>query len=123
MPEHFHLICQSESIITIIQSIKSYTAKKIIEFYEGSNNQRILNQFFMNKKRYKDTSKYQVWQEGFKPKAILSDNMFWQKINYIHNNPVKRGLANEIDEYEYSSAKDYFSGKPGKIIIDEFDYT
>jgi REP element-mobilizing transposase RayT len=78
--------------------------------------------FKINKKDYKYYSKYQVWQEGFKPKAIISDDMFRQKSDYIHFNPVKKGLVNEIEEYELSSARDYYSRKKGRITIDDLDY-
>ena len=33
--------------------------------------------------------------------------MFWTKLNYIHNNPVKAGLALWAEDYKYSSARDY----------------
>ena len=31
----------------------------------------------------------------------------WQKIDYIHNNPVKAGIVEYPEEYLYSSAKNY----------------
>jgi putative transposase len=122
MPEHFHLICSSDKLVIIIQSIKSYTAKRIIENYEKENNKRILEQFIQSKKGHKTKSKYQVWQEGFKPKEILSDDMSEQKSNYIHFNPVKRGLVGSKLDYVLSSARDYFLRKQGRIIIDGLDY-
>jgi putative transposase len=122
MPEHFHLICQSDKLVQIMQSIKSYTAKRIVNTYKELNENEVLEQFQMNKKNYKVDSKYQIWQEGFKPKAIISREMRIQKSDYIHFNPVKRGLVNEIEEYEYSSAKDYYLKKKGRLIIDDLDY-
>lgn len=122
MPEHFHLICQSEKLVQTMQSIKSYTAKRIIKTYKELKGSEILEQFQINKKSYKVDSKHQIWQEGFKPKAIISLEMLIQKSNYIHFNPVKRGLAKEIEEYEYSSAQDYYLRKKGRIIIDDLDY-
>jgi REP element-mobilizing transposase RayT len=122
MPEHFHLICSSEKLVTVIQSIKSYTAKRIIETYEKENNVMILEQFIQCKKEHKTESKYQIWQEGFKPKALITESMHIQKSNYIHFNPVKRGLVTEMEDYEYSSARDYYIRKPGRILIDDLDY-
>jgi putative transposase len=122
MPEHFHLICMCDNLVNTIQSIKSYTAKRIIETYENENNRMILEQFIHSKKEHKAASKYQVWQKGFKPKAITTERMFVQKSNYIHYNPVKRGLAADVEEYELSSARDYYLRKPGRILIDDLDY-
>lgn len=31
--------------------------------------------------------------------------MFMQKVNYIHNNPVKEGLVDRPEDYQYSSAR------------------
>ncbi len=36
--------------------------------------------------------------------------------NYIHLNPVRAGLVKNIDDWEFSSAKDYFGLRDGKII-------
>ncbi len=36
--------------------------------------------------------------------------------NYIHLNPIKAGLAKRIEDWEFSSAKDYFGLRDGKII-------
>ena len=122
IPEHFHLICSSEKLVSTIQSIKSYTAKRIIDTYKSENNVMILEQFIQCKKEYKTESKYQVWHEGFKPKEILSEDMFKQKSDYIHFNPVKRGIVESKLDYESSSARDYFLRMKGRIIIDGLDY-
>ena len=44
--------------------------------------------------------------------------MFRQKAEYIHNNPVRKGLAGKVEEWEYSSARNYLLGE-GVIEIDE----
>ncbi len=46
---------------------------------------------------------------------LWTKEVFIQKIEYIHNNPVAAGLCIYPEEYKYSSAKFYDSG------IDEFD--
>lgn len=122
MPEHFHLVCQSDKLVDIIRSIMSYTAKRIIDYYKKQNNLDILNIFKSEKKKHKTLTEYQVWQEGYKPKEIFDDNVFLQKCEYINFNPVKRGLVENITDYEYSSAKDYYLCKPGRIVIDDLQY-
>jgi len=44
--------------------------------------------------------------------------MFRQKAEYIHNNPVKRGLVEEAEHWVYSSARN-FTGLNGVFEIDE----
>ena len=37
--------------------------------------------------------------------------MTWQKLNYIHNNPVKAGIVEKPEDYIYSSARSYIRMK------------
>ena len=42
----------------------------------------------------------------------------WQKLNYIHNNPIRAGMVNKAEDYVYSSAADYVFGKQfGKVKL------
>jgi hypothetical protein len=41
----------------------------------------------------------------------------WQKIDYIHNNPVHDEIVDEPEYYWYSSAPDY-AGKKGLIDVE-----
>ena len=45
-----------------------------------------------------------MWQEGFHPVAITDDEMMVQKLEYLHNNPMKRGLVAALEHWRYSSA-------------------
>ena len=73
------------------------------------------------KKDYKYNSEYQVWQESFHPKEILTDEIFQQKIDYIHMNPVKKGLVNEPGDWEYSSAGFFSNGVEGVLHLNGLD--
>ena len=42
----------------------------------------------------------------------------WQKLEYIHNNPVKAGLVYKAEEYVFRSAANYVFGRQvGKIKV------
>ena len=45
--------------------------------------------------------------------------MMLQKIEYIHQNPVKRGFVDKAEHWRYSSARDYL-GMDGLIEIEKF---
>ena len=38
---------------------------------------------------------------------LHSEKFVWDKINYIHNNPVEAGLVKNAHEWLYSSASNY----------------
>ena len=42
--------------------------------------------------------------------------MIWQKLDYIHFNPVKAGIVINPEDYVYSSARNY-SGHKGGIVL------
>jgi len=52
-------------------------------------------------------SEYQFWRQDNQPKELYSPAFVFQKLNYIHNNPVEAGIVEKPEEYLYSSARDY----------------
>lgn len=54
---------------------------------------------------------FQFWGHDNKPIELWSNKVIHQKINYIHNNPVKAGLVFKPEDYMYSSAIDYADGQ------------
>lgn len=115
MSNHLHLIIRSGigKLSDTIGEFKSFTAKKIllaIEMESESRREWILNLFEFAAKQHKRNEKYQVWTHENHPELIYSDNFLFQKINYIHDNPVRAGIVENPEDYLYSSARD-FAGK------------
>ena len=79
----------------------------ILLFINKNNITTILEQLAFYKKAHKKTSEYQVWQEEIQPKLIQDEKTMIQKIEYVHNNPVKREYVDEGVYWRYSSARDY----------------
>ncbi|MDD3592574.1 MAG: transposase [Sulfurovum sp.] len=119
LENHIHLIANSDDIAKSMRHFKSYTAKEILKLLQKENAVTLLEQFAFYKKAHKTTAEYQVWQEGTQPKLIQTDAMMINKINYIHQNPVKRGYVDEAKHWRYSSARDY-EGSEGLIGIERF---
>ena len=73
-------------------------------------------------KRFHDseTGKNKIWQEGYHPIAIKSQEVFNQKLEYIHYNPVKKGFVEKPEDWKYSSAGNYILGDDSLIALDEF---
>ena len=117
MENHFHLICQSENLSKTLQSIKRHTSKIILEQLATDQKDWQLNLFRYYKKKHKKSSQYQVWQEGLHPKQIISDEMFRQKADYIHENPVRRGYVELPEHCYYSSAADLLDFRKGPLDL------
>lgn len=121
MPSHLHMIISSEkgNLSGIIRDFKKHTAKGIIKEMEVINESRrdwLLRGFKNAGKSLKRVTNYKVWQDGSQPKQ-LSENLFMdQKLDYIHNNPVKDEIVLKACHYNYSSARDY-SGDRGLLEV------
>lgn len=107
MENHIHLVVQSDELTKKIQTFKSWTARNIIETFKDNRNYHQLFKLKRARQRSHTGSTHQLWQQGFHPKQIISDKMMIQKIEYIHNNPVKRGFVDRPEEWRYSSARNY----------------
>ena len=59
------------------------------------------------KLHHKVDQEHQLWQEGSHPEQILDFDMMMQKVEYIHNNPVRAGYVDELSHWRYSSARNY----------------
>ncbi|MBD1925181.1 transposase [Trichocoleus sp. FACHB-90] len=120
MENHLHLIASATNLSKEIKNFKSFTARSIIDLLKVNQANHILNQLNFYKLRHKIDQEYQVWQEGFHPQAILSEEMFIQKLEYIHNNPVRRGYVDDPAHWRYSSYRNYM-GQPGLLQVKLLD--
>ena len=77
----------------------------------------ILEQLAFYKKAHKHDRAYQLWEEGSHAEWIQNDFIMRQKIEYIHQNPVKRGYVDKAEYWRYSSARNYL-GETGLLEID-----
>ena len=78
----------------------------------------MLDKFSFEAKRTGRAKHYKFWKDDNHAIEIDGTLTIWNKINYIHKNPVQAGWVLEIDDYMYSSAKDY-AGKTGFIKIEK----
>ena len=113
---HLHLVVFAPHLGKTIKEFKSFTARTIIDFLKDKKSTPLLRELKQAKLQHKKESDYQLWQEGSHPQEIMSEKMLLQKINYIHNNPVKRGYIDKPSCWRYSSARDY-EGKKGLLEV------
>lgn len=118
MPNHFHWIVKTEpklgTISSIMRDIKKYTAWEVLELLKNDNSD-LLKEF---KSNVKPGQKQQLWIHRFDDQVIRSNKMFWIKLRYIHNNPVKAGLVAKPTDYLYSSARNYTFNDNSILFVD-----
>jgi putative transposase len=68
-------------------------------------------------KAHKRNLRYRLWQPGFYDFNVHSEEKLLEKLNYMHNNPLRAGLVSSPCDYEWSSYKKYFKEKNGQETI------
>ena len=116
MPNHYHTVWRINENLeksdfqrdsmkftgqTILRDLKSYHKEIHNSMYVGAKDR-----------------KYQFWERNPLSVPLYSQKVVEQKINYIHGNPIKPkwNFAAEPQDYKYSSAGFYYTGK------DEFGF-
>ncbi len=120
LDNHLHLVVSSDNLSQVMGDFKRHTAKEILAVARQENKPWLLKQFEFFKGVHKSNSQHQVWQEGFHPQAIPTEDMLRQKLDYIHYNPVRLGLVDRPEDWRYSSARNYF-GQDGLLEIDAIE--
>jgi len=114
MSNHVHLIAsaKNEDLSDILRDFKKFTSKKIITAIENNDHEsrknwmlKIFNEQGQGNSRNKN---YQFWRQDNQPQELYSPKFFFQKLNYMHNNPIVAGIVEKPEHYLYSSARDYF---------------
>jgi hypothetical protein len=103
-----------------IREFKSFTARKLIEAIATETESRrewMLNLFEFSAKQHKRNEKYQLWTHENHAEFVYSEKFMQQKINYIHDNPVRAGIVAKPEDSVYSSAGSY-AGMKGLLDVD-----
>jgi putative transposase len=109
MPEHVHLLVfpleQTAQINRLLFAIKrpfSYQVKQQL----AQNDDPLLRQLTIRERPGKQV--FRFWQEGpGYDRNIVAPRAIQASIDYIHNNPVRRGLSPTPAEWRWSSWRHY----------------
>jgi putative transposase len=97
MPEHVHLLISEPPHILLAQFLKSFK-------------QAASRKLKGERERF--------WQDRYFDRNIRGEEGRSEVIQYIHRNPVKRGLAARPEDYPWSSYKHYSTGVQGVVAIE-----
>ena len=123
MPSHAHLIIsrnKSNALEDILRDFKKFTSSEIFklikENQQESRREWMLDMFEEAGRKNVNNTYHQFWQQNNHPIELSSNFMIEQRLNYLHNNPVKAEFVEKPEDYLYSSARDY-AGIPGLLKI------
>ena len=121
MPNHVHLVMlptKETTIGQIIGTLKSITAREIINLWKDKE-----LPIFEKLKVHRDgKERFAFWQRRYYDHNCRSKDTVIEKINYCHNNPIKKRLVTEPGEWKWSSYRWYNGKKDSLIELDDVGY-
>jgi len=130
MGSHVHILAsaayESKGMSAIVRDFKTFTSKKIIEWImdnQKESRRAWLDIIFKYYGKYNpNNNTYQVWQQHNRPMLCVTPEFTLQKLNYIHNNPVKSGIVDRPEDYRFSSARNYLGSDDVILKVQLIDY-
>jgi putative transposase len=119
MTNHIHMVASvtDGSLGNVLRDLKTYTSKELFRMIKENDRESRRDwmlQAFERAGKYNPLNKnHQFWQNGNYPVLLYSPPVINQKIDYIHDNPVRAGFVGSAHEFWYSSAN---PESPLKII-------
>ena len=114
MPEHFHLLVSepnAKTLSDVMRALKLGFARRLMGRKKRSGAQRELF----------ETVPERVWQHRFYDFNVCTEKKRIEKLQYLHRNPVKRGLVMSPELWKWSSYRSYALGEPGAVQINRWD--
>ena len=123
MSNHLHMIVSVEgdyAIADVMRDFKKYTSKQVMAELQNdlqeSRREWMLDRFSFAAANDSKATCYKLWQDGYHPELLYTEEFYRQKLDYIHNNPVVQEIVAHPEDYLYSSARDY-AGDKGLIRV------
>jgi REP element-mobilizing transposase RayT len=110
MPNHAHYIVSAEPpehLSEIMRDFNRFTSQRITALLEEAQRTDVLTVIRRAANEEGRGNRYKVWQDGFHPIAIDTADFFQQKLEYLHDNPVRKGFVEQAEHWRYSSARNY----------------
>jgi len=130
MSNHVHLVLRAEDesagLSAIIRDLKKFTSKELLKWLLNNpveSRKDWMEVVFRHHAKYNKRNKtYQLWKQENRPKIMLHPKFIGQKLEYIHNNPLKAGIVDQPEDYIYSSARNYMDRDDYVLEVSVLDF-
>jgi putative transposase len=117
MSNHVYLMVRAKEgfiLSHIFRDFKKFTSKAITDsILETGESRRdwLLNKFAFEAKRTGKAKNYKLWIDYNHAICLEKNEWITQRLNYIHQNPVRQIVVNNPEDYVFSCTIDYTDGK------------
>lgn len=106
MPDHVHLLTDApRKPSQVLQYIKGISGHRVIDYLKVAQHESSLQK--LRHVDWKRNHRYSLWQHDSDIFTVNSESKFMEKVNYIHMNPVRAGLVERPQDYDWSSARQW----------------
>ncbi len=94
----------------LLEILKNSLQKKIVQTIneEPESRREWMTDYFQKACQHlKREQQFKVWQDGYHAELVETNWFIKQKVDYIHNNPVKDKIVSLPEDYYFSSARNY----------------
>ena len=104
MLDHVHLITSRPSTNSnLLRVLKGITARRVIDYLREQGHFSSLAK--LEHAERERNYRHSLWQTEKNVLPLFSETMFMEKVNYIHQNPVRAELCDRSIDYRWSSAR------------------
>jgi len=119
MPNHLHLIAAAADLHAMMRDFKRFTSRSVHDRLKEDGRTTILEWIEAAAQKARlARGEFSFWQSGFHPQAIYTRAVFEQKLRYLHENPVRKGLVSRPEDWWYSSAGHYAGTRQPCMAMD-----
>ncbi len=121
MPEHYHLVVEfqrAEDLHRWLHDLQLHTAN---ELAKRLRNMADAEELAVYARHANGPLKLVVWREQARALGMISDAVLRAKVDYVHNNPVERGLVDAPSLWPWSSWRNYCLDDDSVFRIDRAD--
>jgi putative transposase len=104
MHDHLHLLTDSPGEVSdVLRFIKGNIAHDVLKYLKQPGYERSLRK--LRHEEWKRRHRYSLWGHESNVFSIFSESVLLEKLNYVHQNPVRAGLVEQAVDYRWSSAR------------------
>jgi hypothetical protein len=108
----------------VVKELKEETAKRILKTLRENLHYPWCREMLARLRlppSVHDESHFRLWNRRFHPFNVYTEEKRREKLNYMHNNPVKRGLVSSPGDWPWSSWWYYFLHDASLLRMDRLD--
>jgi REP element-mobilizing transposase RayT len=104
MPDHIHLVTDSSrSSADTLRFINGIISHRVITYLKEKGYDSSLQKLRQATKRR--GYKHSLWDHHSNVRLLLTEKMLMERVDYLHENPVRAGLMERAEDARYSSVR------------------